>query len=79
MTFEEFAATRMPAVLKFAAVLACYQPVPQGQKGGARSHVLVLDNGRVAQQLPWLAGTIASQITAFPGITAGGDSVPAFP
>lgn len=62
-------------------LLTCYQQDPpgHGHRGGARLHVLVLDGGRVAQELPWLASTVASQLTAFPGITAGGDSVPAFP
>jgi hypothetical protein len=56
-------------------LLYCFQHrhATTRQKATTVTYVVVLDNGRVTRQLPWLAGT-ANDLTVFPGIlnTAGG-------
>lgn len=61
-------------------LLYCFQrqPATSGRKAVTRTHVILLGNGRVTQQLPWLASTV-SDVAEFPGISNAAGGVPAFP
>ena len=61
-------------------LLYCFQhrPATAGRKGVTLTHVIVLDNGRVTRELPWLAGTV-NDITVFPGMVNAARGIPALP
>ena len=61
-------------------LLYCFQhrPATAGRKGVTLTHVIVLDNGRVARELPWLAGTV-NDTTVFPGMVNVAAGIPALP
>ena len=42
------------------------------------THVIVLDNGRVTRELPWLAWTV-NDITVFPGMLNAAGGIPPLP
>ena len=61
-------------------LLYCFQhrPATATRKAVTVTYVIVLDNGRVTRQLPWLAGTV-NDITVFPGIANAAGGVPPLP
>jgi hypothetical protein len=61
-------------------LLYCFQhrPATAGRKGVTLTHVIVLDNGRVTRELPWLAGTV-NGTTVFLGMVNVAAGIPALP
>jgi len=61
-------------------LLYCFQhrPAGPGRSAVTNTHVILLADGRVAQQLPWLATTV-NDIAEFPGITNAAGGFPALP
>jgi hypothetical protein len=55
-----------------------YRPATAGRKGVTLTHVIVLDNGRVTRELPWLAGTV-NDTTVFLGMVNVAAGIPALP
>jgi len=61
-------------------LLYCFQhrPATTRRKAATLIYVVVLDNGRVTRQLPWLAGTV-NDFTVFPGIVNAAGGIPPLP
>ena len=61
-------------------LLYCFQhrPATARRKGVTLTHVIVLDNGRVTRELPWLAWTV-NDITVFPGMLNAAGGIPPLP
>jgi hypothetical protein len=61
-------------------LLYCFQhrPATTTRKAVTLTHVIVLANGRVTRQLPWLARTV-NQVTVFPGIVNAASGLPQLP
>ena len=61
-------------------LLYCFQhrAATTTRKASTLTHVIVLDNGRITRQLPWLAGTVNDR-TVFPGLVNAAGGVPPLP
>lgn len=61
-------------------LLYCFQhrPATSGRKAMTLTYVIVLKDGRIIRQLPWLARTV-DDLTVFPGIVNAGGGIPSLP
>jgi hypothetical protein len=61
-------------------LLYCFQrrPATTRHRAATITYVIVLDNGRVTRQLPWLAATV-NDVTVFPGVVNDAGGLPPLP